>query len=161
MGGKANPADNLQVILAKHAAWLAGRPAGERADMSGMALAGADLSRSTLRRALLSAVCLESADLSGADLSETDLFGADLRNANLSRANLSRADLRGANLKGATLRAARLAEADLRGGHCADGGWFLQWAGPGGRHRLRVRFCHGRPYPFQRQQPFGLELRGG
>ncbi len=74
-----------QENLAKHAAWLRGKPDGVRVV--------------TVRNA---------------DLRDADLRNADLRDANLSYANLSYADLRGANLRGADLRNADLSYADLR-----------------------------------------------
>ena len=85
-----------QENLAKHAAWLRGKPDGVRVvTVSCANLSGADLS---------------GADLSGADLSYANLRDADLRGANLRGANLSGANLRGANLSGADLN-----DADLRG----------------------------------------------
>jgi hypothetical protein len=56
--------EELQTILARHAAWLRNEPEGTRADLSGADLSGADLS---------------GANLSRADLSRADLSGADLR----------------------------------------------------------------------------------
>ena len=72
--------DKSQEVLRLHNLWLAGDPAGERADLS-----LADLSR---------------ANLSWADLSWADLSLADLSRANLSWANLSWADLSGAKREG-------------------------------------------------------------
>jgi len=71
--------------LEKHKLWLAGEPGGERADLSGHTLIGANL------------------------------YGADLREANLSRANLSGADLRHANMYGANMNDVDLCNAKLFG----------------------------------------------
>ena len=69
----------LKAIIYKHAKWARGEDGGERAN-----LRGADLSGANLRDANL-----HSADLSGANLRDADLSGANLRGANLSDANLS------------------------------------------------------------------------
>ena len=61
-------AEEIKIVLGKHAAWLRDDDGGEKAN-----LRGADLSR---------------ADLSEADLSRADLSRADLRGADLSGANL-------------------------------------------------------------------------
>ena len=73
----------LKNILELHQKWLNEEPGGERADLWG-------------------------ADLRGANLWRAGLRGADLRGANLREANLRGADLRGANLRGADLRGANL-----------------------------------------------------
>ena len=86
--------------LRLHTLWLAGDPAGVRANLRDANLRGANL-----RGADLSVAILSSANLSSANLSD-----ANLSSANLSRANLSRANLRGADLSGAIL-----SDADLRG----------------------------------------------
>jgi hypothetical protein len=70
-------------ILQRHAAWLRGEEGGERADLKGAYLQGANL---------------RGADLQGAYLQGANLRGADLRGADLQGANLRGADLRGANL---------------------------------------------------------------
>ena len=82
--------DKSQEVLRLHNLWLAGDPAGERADLS-----LADLSRANLSWANLS-----WADLSWADLSRANLSGANLSGANLPGANLSRANLSGAKREG-------------------------------------------------------------
>ncbi len=117
---------------------------GERVDLSGTKLRGANLRHVDLRNINLSGANLRYADLRyadlrddnlstanlryadlgyadfrGADLSGVDLSCVDLRIANLSTANLrdadlSYADLRDANLSGADLRSANLSGADLR-----------------------------------------------
>ena len=94
-------AAKLKDILDKHLKWMRDEDGGERANLSGADLFGADLSGANLSRAdlfgaNLSGANLSRANLSGADLSRADLSRADLSGANLSRANLSRADLSGA-----------------------------------------------------------------
>ena len=76
-------AKTLSEVLNKHKKWINNEDGGERADLLGAYLSGADL---------------RGADLLGAYLSGADLRGADLRGADLSGAYLSRADLRGAYL---------------------------------------------------------------
>jgi len=65
-----------------------------RADLKGLNLAGARLSRAILRDA-----DLKDANLEGADLSQADLRRADLEKANLAGANLTAADLRNTDLE--------------------------------------------------------------
>ena len=89
-------ADELKEVLEKHKKWLNGEDGGERANLSGANLFGADL-----RVANLSGANLFGADLHGADLFRADLSGADLSGANLHGADLSGANLSGADLHGA------------------------------------------------------------
>ena len=115
----------LNSILNKHEMWLLNDPKGERADLSGTDLRGAeligvDLSGATLYKADLigvdlSGATLYKADLRGADLSEAELSGADLYGADLYGANLVLADLKCANLREANLYKANLYKADLIG----------------------------------------------
>lgn len=84
----------LNKIIKNHEEWLrTNGNEGERANLSGADLSGADL-----RYANLSEADLSGADLSKANLSEADLRYADLSGADLNKANLRRADLSGANL---------------------------------------------------------------
>ena len=110
----------LNSILNKHEIWLLNDPRGERADLSGADLRGANLSGADLRGADLMGAYLHKADLRGANLMgaylhKADLAEANLMKANLIRANLRKADLRGANLMGADLMGADLSGADLMG----------------------------------------------
>ena len=112
--------ERLAKILAKHRAWLNDEDGGERADLSGANLrganlSGADLSEANLRGADLREANLRVADLSVANLRGANLRGADLSVANLRVANLSKADLSEANLSGANLSGANLREANLSG----------------------------------------------
>ena len=84
--------EKLKEILERHRKWLNDEDGGERANLRGVNLRGADLREANLR----------GADLRGADLREANLRGADLRGDNLRGA-----DLRGANLRGADLRGAK------------------------------------------------------
>ncbi|EPU6817534.1 pentapeptide repeat-containing protein [Listeria monocytogenes] len=93
----------LDVVIEKHEKWLRDGY-GERANLRGANLRGADLSCANLR----------GANLRGANLSYADLSCANLRVANLSYADLSYANLRGANLRGANLSYADLSCANLR-----------------------------------------------
>jgi uncharacterized protein YjbI with pentapeptide repeats len=96
---------NISETLRLHSRWLAGDPAGVRANLSDANLSGANLSGANL----------SGANLSGANLSGANLSGANLSGANLSGANLRYANLSGANLSGANLRYANLSDIDLRG----------------------------------------------
>ena len=102
-------------VLQRHAKWLQNEEGGEKANLRGANLRGADLWDADLRGANL-----RGADLRGADLRDADLRGANLRGADLWDADLRDADLRGANLwdadlRGANLWGANLWDADLRG----------------------------------------------
>lgn len=77
---------NIEEILKKHALWLAGDKAGERANLRCTDLRGANLSY---------------ANLSDANLIGANLIGANLYHANLGGVNLSGVDLSGANLSDA------------------------------------------------------------
>src|SRR5262245_43578002 len=98
-----------------------------RADLSDIALPGADLTGANLRMADLSRadlrdVKLAGSHLSGATLTQANLVGANLVEANmigvtLKGADLSRADISGADLTGANLQEAKLAGAYLVGAY--------------------------------------------
>lgn len=94
---------DIKLILEKHAKWARGEDGGERADLCGANLRGANLRNADLRGANLRNVNLHDADLCGANLR-----GANLCDANLYGANLCDADLYGANLCGADLCCANL-----------------------------------------------------
>jgi uncharacterized protein YjbI with pentapeptide repeats/CheY-like chemotaxis protein len=129
--GKDVAAFDVSAVVAEHVAWLKSKGVeGRRANLEGMDLAGADLSKAilanaTLRRAELSDADMAEARLDGADLryavmSAANLIGANLgvaslRHANLAIANLEGAMLRGTDLSGATFRGARLDGADFKG----------------------------------------------
>jgi len=105
-----------QENLAKHAAWLRGKPDGVRVvTVSNADLRNADLRDADLRNADLRDANLRGANLRNADLRDADLRNADLRDANLRGANLSGADLHDADLRGANLSGADLRDADLSG----------------------------------------------
>ena len=74
--------DALNKILEAHRKWLDGEIDGERANLRGANLSGANLSYADLR----------GANLSYANLSYANLRGANLRDADLSYANLSYAE---------------------------------------------------------------------
>ena len=115
----------LNFILYKHEMWLLNDPEGERANLSGADLIGAnlreanlykaDLMEANLREANLYKADLTGANLSGADLRGANLMGADLTGANLGGANLTEADLMGADLSRADLGGAKLSGANLMG----------------------------------------------
>lgn len=111
---------HLLRVLGEHHAWLDGKGAGRRADLTRLDLSGVSLRGKSLKYADMAEVDLSGADLAGADLSGANLVranlnGADLRNVNLTGADLSDADLRGARLAGATLDGVELWRANLRG----------------------------------------------
>jgi uncharacterized protein YjbI with pentapeptide repeats len=101
----------LVVILSDHAKSLkTNNKEGQRAELRGAHLHGANLSHVNLREANLSGAYLSLADLRGADLS-----GATLRLADLSAAHLCGANLSGADLMKALLSGTQLDGADLSG----------------------------------------------
>lgn len=112
---------DVTAFVAAHLAWLQSQGGqGARANVQGMDLAGADLSRTvlanaTLREADLSDAVLTESRLDGADFRYARLEAADLSGANLGVAQLRHAKCRMANLTGAVLRGADLSGADLRG----------------------------------------------
>ena len=90
--------DELEVFLRKHKLWLEGKPDGERANLTGADLTGANLYGANLT----------GADLTGAYLTRANLYGAYLTGAYLTGANLYGANLTGADLTGAYLYGAYL-----------------------------------------------------
>jgi hypothetical protein len=106
---------DIKKTLELHTAWRRGEECGERADLSGANLSGANLSRANLSGANLSRADLSGANLSGANLFGANLSGANLSGADLFGANLSGANLSGADLSGADLSGANLSRADLSG----------------------------------------------
>ena len=74
---------NLTETLRLHGLYLAGDPAGKRADLHGANLRFANLHGADLRGADLSDADFRFANLHGADLRGADLHGADLRGADL------------------------------------------------------------------------------
>lgn len=87
----------------------------ESANLSGTNLTQADLRRAQLHFANLSDAKLGKANLVSADLHRADLRRADLTLAQVMRAWLDDADLRGANLSKASLILAQLPHANLSG----------------------------------------------
>lgn len=88
------------------------------ANLSGASLLGASLSGASLRGTNLSFARLHGADLRDAslystDLRSADLCDADLRSADLSFADLHNARLHGANLRNTNMHCVRLYGADL------------------------------------------------
>lgn len=75
----------------------------QRADLHGVNMNNAQLTKANLREADLQGI-----NLRGANLKETQLIEANLQGADLTEANLERAFLSGANLNGAKLERAKL-----------------------------------------------------
>jgi hypothetical protein len=88
--------DQLQEKLKLHQLYLKNQ-GGERLDLEGADLTGANLIGADLRRANFKDANLTGADFTGANLISADLTGANLRFANLISADLRFADLTGAN----------------------------------------------------------------
>ena len=122
--------ERLAEVLAAHKRWLAG-DGGERANLHGANLSGADLHRADLYGANLSGADLHGANLREADLREADLYGANLREADLREADLYGANLYGANLSGTGVFPFHL------------GPWF-GWADP----ERAVIGCQDHPHAF-------------
>ncbi len=135
---------------------------GQRPDLSGILLGGANLCEADLHRTKLSGTYLKEADLSGAflleaDLSETYLNEANLSGANLGGANLTGASLRRANPSGANLRMTNLVRADLAyanlegirnwekigawSSSISADCWILQMDFVNGRNGMALSFC--------------------
>jgi hypothetical protein len=106
--------DQLKQIQDDNALYLAGDPAGVRADFSGADLIGVDLRGADLRGANFSDADLIGAKLIGATLCGADLTGADLTGADLTGADLRRAKLHVVTLQGVILRGADLVGATFR-----------------------------------------------
>src|ERR1700689_2306443 len=90
---------DVSAVAARHEMLYSGRIGGARAvfafcDLSGLDLAGRNLSDADFTGALL-----EETNLAGARLDSASFFGADLLRANLTRASMRRADIRGASLR--------------------------------------------------------------
>jgi hypothetical protein len=124
----------LATILEKHKLFLSNMQGGERADLKGAYLTGAnlreaDLTGANLEEAYLGGANLRGADLTGANLEEAYLTGANLRGAYLRGADLTGANLRGADLRGADLTGAYLTGAKLRGAYLtgADLEWLISY----------------------------------
>ena len=122
-------------VLQRHAKWLKNEEGGEKANLRGANLWGADLQGANLWGADLQDANLRDANLWGADLQDANLRDADLQDANLRDAdlrdaNLRGADLRGANLRGANLRGADLRDANLRGANLQDAAGKILYFGP-------------------------------
>ena len=101
--------EEFNAILENHKKWLEGN-GGERANLKGANLCGANLRDANL--------C--GANLCGANLRDAYLYGANLCGADLRDANLRGAYLYGANLRGADLRDADLRDANLCGANLRD-----------------------------------------
>jgi len=106
----------LANAIALHERFRTGKPGGVRAqlafaDLSGMAMAGANLAEADCTGA-----SFRGAMLSDCVFDRAALFACDFREADLEGASLVRADLRGACLRGANLTRANLIQADLREG---------------------------------------------
>ena len=93
--------EQLDNILKKHTLWVENESGGERANLSGTDLRGANLYAANLSGTDLRGANLYAADLYAADLRGANLYATDLRGANLYAANLRGTDLSGANLRGA------------------------------------------------------------
>ena len=101
------------------------------ANLAGLDLSGADLSRAVLgiadlRGTNLTKATLQSAELGSADLDGAILTHANLRLASMGNARLPHADLEGASLSGAMLFMADLSHANLRSARLMDAN--LTWA---------------------------------
>ena len=125
--------EELNGILKRHKAWLEGKFGGERADLRGEVLCGADLQGKDLRHADLHGAKLRDMDLRNTDLRDTDfrhtdLRHADLRDTELQHTELQYADLRHADLRDTELHGAKLYHADMRDADIDFASWPL-WCG--------------------------------
>ena len=98
------PSHEVQVVLSRHAAFLAGRPGGTRLQSPGVHYENLRLDGAKLDDAILSRAGFGNASLTNAELRRADLFCADFQDADLTRVVLDRADLRGADRPPAHVR---------------------------------------------------------
>lgn len=106
----------LHEAVQRHALFQKSRDGGRRAmfagyDLSGLSIAGCDLSHADFTGSSFYAT-----DLHGAKFDCATLFACDFRQANMAKVSLSHADLRGCFFAGAMMVGANLFEADLRPG---------------------------------------------
>jgi uncharacterized protein YjbI with pentapeptide repeats len=114
---KTYTAEELKEILDKHKKWFTNEPDGQRANLEGAYLKGANLYGAYLNSANLKGANLYGAYLNSANLEGAYLEGANLEGANLFGAYLYGANLYGANLYGAYLYGAYLNSANLEGAY--------------------------------------------
>jgi uncharacterized protein YjbI with pentapeptide repeats len=87
----------LDGVIKRHEMYQAGRMGGQRALLSYRDLTGLNLAGKNLSDADFTAAFLQDANLAGTNLSHAMMFGCNLVRANLRGATLVRADLRGAS----------------------------------------------------------------
>lgn len=112
--------EELNLVVWNHEKWLRGEKSGERAilrkaDLTGLSLTHANLSKADLRDVVLFKSDLRYIDLTEADLTRANLCEANLFFSCLTGARLNKANLQGADLSYANLKSANLSEADLGG----------------------------------------------
>ena len=138
-------AEKLQEIIESHGRWLRNAEGGERADLGGAYLSGANLGGADLRSADLS-----GANLGGANLRSADLSGANLGGAYLSGANLGGAYLSGANLDKTYYQVVRIGSRKGTTTYCVDddnvlcGCWNNYKGGTLEEFKTRVESVYGR-----------------
>ena len=93
----------IELVIAAHERFVAGRPGGKRASLRFVDFSGVDLCGRNLSDADLSASIFDHAKLAGTNLTRANLFGSDLREADLAESDLSEANLQVANLIDANL----------------------------------------------------------
>ena len=91
-----------------------------RADLTGARLFGADLAGAAFSRANLAEARLSGADLNGANFDRANLSGTRLDSANLAKAGLSGVNLSMGRLSNANLAEAHLSNANLAGASLHD-----------------------------------------
>ena len=114
--------EELNLTVWNHEKWLRGEKGGKRAilrnaDLTGLGLTHANLSKADLRDVILFKSDLRYIDLTEANLTRANLCEANLFFSCLTGARLNKANLQGADLSYADLNSANLSEADL-GGAC-------------------------------------------
>ena len=80
------PAHEFQAIAAAHAAYLARRPGGRRANLKFCDLSGLDLTGCNFAEADLTGACFRDCSMVGANLRGSTMFGADLTQVDLTDA---------------------------------------------------------------------------
>jgi hypothetical protein len=92
--------DELETLLSKHRLWIDGKEGGERLDLSGKKLRGADFRNCDLKGSIFGEVEAIGADFSGADLENASFEKANLTNANFENCNLKNVNICDAKMDG-------------------------------------------------------------
>ncbi len=139
--------DALDMIIAKHAMFMSGKPGGARAVLKFKDLSHLNFKSGNFTGADFTASVFHNSNMSGGNFSNATFYGCDLQQANLENANFRRADFRGAYIAGANLHHADLSSADLREGRVLEkgkGGMIVERDAPDGKSNPKTDFTGAR-----------------